>query len=599
MWHPRTLIVPVLCLALLPVPTIAQARHAFAGRVVWPNGSAAAAVQVVCVASAAAETDPASTPDVVRVTADAGGRFRADLLVGRAYSGWAIAEAAGAAGDVAASPVHENLPAVTPTDFVLELARRPRTVTVANAAQWAAHGVATVRIAPLARNVLGVALAIATDGTVNVPPMAGRSLLAEVLDERGSVLFRCGLDAAAADVPLPPPQQVPVHVVDDAGAPVAGAVVEHEVPLPPTSPGALMPAPTWLELRAAATTDAEGNATLVVARTESPLGNPQTRLICTARHDGFADAISGFDGEAFEDARAGQTEPSRLRFVLHRAEPFTVRVLDGDGRPRVGQCVWLRAVCGVQLTGLIGSHERAWTARSGEDGVATFDSLPTAQLLELDVGGRPALHPDALQHGRDFVVDERKARPFPLQVLDAAGAPAANSLLRVTPIVDTWLEPHGLTTRLDAAGRLQLQLPPGAWLIAVTDADGFAIESIAADRGAGPLALRMAKLATMRITALPPAGEPPGAATIGVVQIGRTGEVVPEEAPVDSIATWLAMALVHGAQTDAQGDATLRFVPRNSAFALRCGLRRERTLSGTFDVIASDEVQRVQLAKQR
>ncbi len=557
-----------LVVLLLAVVASAQARHPFVGRVRSAGDRTPGPVEIVCVS--VPPGDSAAPADVVRAMADAAGHFRVDLLVGRIYSGWAQATTAGGDG-VPVSPVRENLPAVVPTDFELELVAFARQVRVAHAAEWAAHGVTRLRVAPLARQPHGVVVPIARDGTSDLPPLAGREQLAEVLDAAGEVVFRCRLAADAREVTLPPPQSVPVQVVDDAGAAVAGAVVAHEVPPLPAVSGALVPMPTWPSLRPAATTDAGGKATLVVARARSLFAAPdQMRLVCTARCDGYAEAVSGWDGERFEDGRAGQRDPERLRFVLHRTPPLVVRVSDGAGRPRAGVPVWLRGRCSVQLTDLIGTHERVWCVPTGADGVARLAVVDGMTALELVVAGVPGLHPDALRSDGPLVVDGREAAVVPLRVIGLDGAPVAHGLVRIAPVGGEWLAPHGSTLCLDAAGRATLRLPPGAWSLAVTDGRGFAVTTCDVSRATGAIALQLERLATARLVAVDGRGAPAAKARIGIVQYGRGDQAVAAaDETLDRAATWLAFAFVDGCRTDRNGEAELRFLPRDGKFVVR------------------------------
>src|SRR5262245_12528413 len=74
--------------ALWTVPLCAQARHPCLGTVVDEADQALAGAAVTCVWSPGQGAP--GVADVVQTTSDERGRFKADLVVGHAYTAWAI-----------------------------------------------------------------------------------------------------------------------------------------------------------------------------------------------------------------------------------------------------------------------------------------------------------------------------------------------------------------------------------------------------------------------------------------------------------------------------------------------------------------------------
>lgn len=573
---PGPLLLLVPCVAALP----AQARHPFAGRVLRLDGAPAAAAELTFT-STAAEGDAFRPPDVVRVAADASGRFHADLQVGRDYSGTAVAALPDADGVRRGSPVLEDLAPGQPGDVVLSLPCRPRTVVVANAAAWAAVGVdLRLAIGAHARNFVAAGQPVPADGRVALPLLPGAPLYAQVLDAQGGIVWQARLRPDAADVPLPPPQPLPVRVLGPAGAPLAGAVVWTQVQGFQPPAGVLSP---WLfrrEYRRAGTTGPDGLATVHVARAVSPLQKPgQPQLLLVAQAPGCAEGYAGFDGERFEE-HSGERLPDRLTFVLEKEQPRTGVVRGADGKPIADAPVFVRGSFGVHLTDLIGTFDRTWCARTDREGHFVLGDVPPQTRLDHVVVGAapgaaahsppPSLHPRQLGPVRELTIDDRLARAFRVQVLDATGTPAAHALLRLQPVVEETTDfVWGHVVRADAAGRCELRVPPGEWVLAAHDGLGYAEERLDELAEPAPLELHLAAMPKARLRVLGPDGEPARDATASMQQIGWEGQPSREAAARHELSAWLDIALLERARCDASGMLVVPFVPRAAGYVAR------------------------------
>lgn len=125
--------------------------------------------------------------DLLCVRSDERGAFRAQLILGRAYSVWAHSAAVN--GEYTASKVHEGVLAGLPVR-VVELPDKRLQLRVAfrGLSRWDKHGPLRVQAVSRSENVHVVPMEVDTAGTVLFPPLPHTRTALEIYDKNGMFL---------------------------------------------------------------------------------------------------------------------------------------------------------------------------------------------------------------------------------------------------------------------------------------------------------------------------------------------------------------------------------------------------------------------------
>lgn len=380
-----------------------------------------------------------------------------------------------------------------------------------------------------------------------------------------------------------PPQRVRALVVDAAGKPVAGAMIQR---LAWRYSGAerLLPSPLAVTQWDAAVTDAEGRAELLVATQEDLFGDDSDyRMIhFMATAPGRAPAFSGRTQSLYLDrelATESEREAKELRFTLRTANATKGRIEAAAGRmPR--QIVRATMVSvpmdGNSTTGT-GVRERIVVAADGTFAMPELDgrhdleslSIPdVAPPLEADDPYARAAVVTALplpiaKVAGDLRVDLRALTALRLAVLDVGKGPARGADVVCSPdLGGRYLDPrHAMQARADASGRLALPVLPGRWVVAVVREGQFACVEI--DVGADlppPQSVQLEPLPRMPLRVIGPSGAPVAEATFmtsGGSWGGDHGALVDFRQQLAwDIATWH----LGRARTDAEGRCSIPFL---------------------------------------
>lgn len=562
---------------LLPVGLSGQERRAAIGTVTGPDGQPLAAAEVVL----AGAPFPAwcRTADVVRVVADAAGRFRADLLPSIAYSAWATGPVGGDGSHLAA-PVSEN----AGVGRFLELRAQYRLargrLQVQGLDAWQPLGALRVQVVPLAAARVPVPLALDGDGAADLPPLPSGSGSVQLLDAAGELLWEESIDfGGQRQLRLPRLQRLPARVFA-ADAPLAGAVVLQMIGMG----GSRVPTAASLTgwrggevWRRIAATDAEGRAELLVPLDRDPMQRPPSRLLFAARAPGHTESVSGWYSGAIRDGAVIEKHDGELQFhlaALPVGEPGAAgRLRPLPGQPLAGTPLLL---CGRQRLQVRKNSttllDRMFAGELQEDGSWSLPSMPAGFSGTLLVGplptpaGEPALAaaPVPWQPGAGAAADGAALQPFELQLVRPDGAPATGCPVLLMPVANGRLDLTGPGTQflVDGSGAARLQLPPGNWFVYAGDDSTFQVAVIeVADR---PVQQRLAMqpLLAVACRVLTRDGEPAAGATVRLS--GSRVQAVSLEEPMrllSALHTRITQQLIVGQQTDAAGLATLRLLP--------------------------------------
>lgn len=510
----------------LGVATALSAQTAGAGRVPTPGRvfdaehKPVAGAQVTLVARG--EQEGLDGGDLVRIVADAEGRFRAALLPTRHYAAWAssVRDATTFVSDKvdlgteAVELVVADTAAVTQLRFV-------------HHDEWRQLGRMRVRVLPFDCAALRFEGDLDEHGIVAVPwPLPDAEFPVEIICDGKLV------DAMAIPLrperPLRPPQRVRVRVADENGAPIAKAAVHRVLHRWASAEGPFLTRPRAARW-ALATTDDAGTAEVLFAGEGDLLtGTVSEALILVAAHEGYEDGMSGrvkrpfVNRDPIKDATARQ---GVLPFVLKRSESIPVKVQAPEGAmPR--EVLWLGARL-VPLDGRSKTSALDGARLQVTDGVF---QLPTARQLadeeSLAIAGcLPPFAPDdpwqPLAVRMTFVVpgvslrgsatlDLRSLQALRVRVVDAAGAPAmAADLICMPRAGSSYVDSsQAMRTVTDRAGRAVVPMLPGGCVVAVAHGNAFAHAVIEVQPGLDVQTLSLQPLPSMRVVMHDADGKP-------------------------------------------------------------------------------------------
>src|SRR5690606_10377143 len=323
-------------------------------------------------------------------------------------------------------------------------------------------------------------LALDQDGVAELPPLPAHRLRIVLGDRQGPPPATHSGEPAdrRAHHFVAPPRPLPVRVVDEDGAGVAGATVAWQLDgIPAGRDGDRLGARAPFEVvRPLGTTDAEGR---LLARLPC---HPESwhafvgNLVLFASEPGRAESWSGWlssqrvveDRVEPEDADgAASEEPFELRFVLPRAPAWQGRIVD-NGAPVAGLGVRLDCTCRLPAGpnawfGL----SRSLHTRTGRDGSFAFSSVPrTASPLRLDLQARPGESAPRLAFfdavpAEAVRIDLAALPVLRLQALTADGGPAIGARGLVLPVRPGAVVDGTPGFMLDRAGRAEQRVQAG------------------------------------------------------------------------------------------------------------------------------------------
>jgi len=312
------LAVSLLAVSLLVGVAAAQDRRAHPGRVLDAGGKPVAGAEVTLLFAPPFGAELGCS-DVVRCRSDAEGRFRAELLTGAGYVAWAATEAH-QSGVVDVDPARQ-------CELRLDSEPRLRQYRIDGLDAWADAGPFTLHVEIAGVPGLCPDLRMAA-GKVELPLLPADRMDGVLLDKNGVAVWPIrGFDTGDGEA-VPPPRTIPARVVDDAGRPVAGAVLQQVWSTSVKDELGRFAARTRLVRRAV--TDAEGRAQVRVACAKDPFeaGNESLDIHFLASKDGCDGSICGFFDALYLDGKKADAEQQarkQFEFVLRKATPFAGR----------------------------------------------------------------------------------------------------------------------------------------------------------------------------------------------------------------------------------------------------------------------------------
>lgn len=522
----------------------------FVGQVVDEAGTPVARAEVTLTALAG-HVLAAAPPHLVHATSDDRGRFRTALFGDLDYTIFALGPAR-ADGRRQVGPVHAGLMGAALPTIVVD---RWRGATAWRCGGFAAWGEAAPRRgrARLQSSPATVfEFDLAADGTATLPVLPVGIALFELLDAAGQVLWCGHADTAAAGLELPPPTTVTFHVVDDAGRPIAGALVEQRTTalyFADLGPLTEVHGSHWRRLGKTAV-----DGTLAAAIASNPVEWVRPFRVRAAGHAmGIAAHLGAEQGFEVVDARGDRdADRAHLHLQLPAARALRGALQQTAERPLGNQDVTVEVVYLLPLKNGGSVHvPLLLSARTDDAGAFTITDAPAdfhlARLLAPPslAGPRDARLPPLLADVQGRVdafptVRLDQLHTVDLQVVRADGGPAEGALVVLVSLERRrwFVEPWDPRYRLDRAGRLRFCPPPGEFLLFCTDGDAAAF--VGAAGGEARLDLRLEPMPSMTVRVVGDDGKPVPQAQVSVDSYGAA-EGTPVELALGAVATsWVA-----------------------------------------------------------
>lgn len=483
--------ISIATVALLAAPSLAQKRSPTAGRVLDAAGEPMAGATVTFVGTAAPLGDRFDQADEVVVVTNDKGRFRVELLPHFDYSCWAVGTPPPGPGQTVASEVLTNVRAGTGFELQLQQPRSATRLVVSGLEAWQTFGPLKLEAAVALEHIRRHPVTL-VDGAATLPPIpAGEKWQLYVRTAEGQLLhaeFLKEKDDGEAAFEMPPPQPIPVRVVDAGDRPIADAKVRLRVgSLWRSNRKAMTQQRSLAEWREVGGTDGEGRLVVLAASRENPFETkPKWEVMLLASKEGHEASCSGWNGQPILDGKLAEKPPTgELTFHLRAAPSWRGRILDEQGKPLAGADLELSAKQQVPL-----DQESyltvpvAFRTVTAADGSFCFEHLPGNLSAPLLMIGRtrssnpshvtPALHtPDV---HKPFELDLRTLRSLDLSVNDLVGGPArgADVLLVPLPVGDQQLDERTHRMQLDERGKGRIAVARGKWFVMATDRVGVA-----------------------------------------------------------------------------------------------------------------------------
>ncbi|HEX6811982.1 MAG TPA: hypothetical protein VF384_10205 [Planctomycetota bacterium] len=550
--------------ALAPLASLAHAqrRAPLLGVVRDAAGAAVAGAAVTVI-----EDDPdlagVDAIDALEATTDARGRFKVDALCGVRYCAVAVGPEANGSAFVA-RPVY-GLACGRAAELTLTIAGRTRDVAMPGLAAWGPRDGLRARFAVPDGSGHFVPLQL-RDG----PAIAVTALAAignpQLCDRDGAFLAPMFVPLAVGQTAtVSPPNTIDVVVVDAEGKPVAGACVraqrEHTV-----EAGAWVPVRHVARDGPAITTGANGRAAVPRAGWRSPGEGGQTSLTVIATG---ADGRHGTSGwtceEAFADGRVLEEHPDGVvRVTLANA---VARKAAGAGVVGRTMRAFVTGLARQQREGAVASYwvRRVHDAAIGADGTFALPVVPeqtgTTTVVTPPIGGRRVLWLPG-RNGALPELDLATCEPLSLRIVDGSGGPAIGANVLFVPAdCDAIDLEHAPSLVPDPAGRVDVLLQRGRWTLLAADATHWG--SLDLTEGANaPATLVLEPKPSARVRVVDAAGKPVAGARFEPEEFGTRHRPQPGLDAALVALGWNMFAIqVRGVTTDANGDATLLWLP--------------------------------------
>jgi len=305
-----------LCAAALVAQGGDVARRPTFSRVVDGAGEPIADAEVVFVGGLPHLARTVASVDVQRVGSDKRGRAIARLREDLCYVVWAVGPAV-ADGARTVSEVQGYFSAGALLDVPCTDSR-PTAATLGGLEAWREHGpLRLFAMTPAPGDE--VELAAGEDGRLSLPP--GPYSVVEVRGPDGQPLWSTRRGDAMT---MPPPRRVPVLVVDEEGAPLAGVEVVHRVARLGGWPLDGFPGVGDERLRPLGTTGADGRCDVLVPYDGDPLREAKGDLLLLARPPGRPVVASGVWSRSIyaSDRKVPRIDGGVLRFECGQAAPL-------------------------------------------------------------------------------------------------------------------------------------------------------------------------------------------------------------------------------------------------------------------------------------
>jgi hypothetical protein len=489
--------VKALTLLLTSASLLAQERRPLLGKVVDADGKplANATVQLANVPYGG-EAEVAA--DHAKVTTDERGRFRADVWSCTEYRMWAVGPVD--AGKFLASEV---TPANANQVVELRAAKQlpVRSVIVRGAAAWTELAPLRLRVVQAGVELPGMTFPIGDDERVELPPLPDAFLTFEVLAKDGTVVqATCTRSDSDWGIGLPRLRPLAMRVLDDGGAPVAGAEIRTSVTTPGQALGMLPASRARAHWRTLGTTDADGRLTGLLPLDRDPfIDDTGPHLLLVACKDGCRSSVSGFascqfhDGLRVTDAAVRAAE--ELRFTLRPHAPVPVTFVVGQ-RPVTGARATVHSLLSIQTGDRSALHcDLDWSSATDAEGRIVFPTPPSSRPTIITLAADPAaagmapelkrqlpLHPVVLRRQMDPLaeplrVDLSTFAPLRIAVLDENKAPARDALLLLIEGGDVGLDAWTPQFAPNGTGQLALLVEPGKWALFARSDTGYAFRT--------------------------------------------------------------------------------------------------------------------------
>jgi len=459
----------------------------------------------------------------VVANADDAGRYRANVIAGMPYFGFATG--AWSEGERDASSVRGWHGAGAVVDFTCTDRVQDRTVRVLGLDPWKASGFQRLVARPIT-SMQGPTidmpfareLEASTDGELRWPALPlGHG---ELLGNDGVPLWSSAQTVAnTATFAVEPPVEFECECADEQGAPVADASICIQARGRYDSGIDGIETTRTLPLRELARTGADGRARFVLPLSGKLLQVPASPArMFVARAAGFADQVCGARGsDVFVDGARVEASPDRLRFTMKKAPPIAGVVRLPAAMRASSPRVQLRHIGKLQQgAGSFVHDPRVADAAVADDGAFRVDGVGS-DVHESQWAIQPSPHhPMVLLPRRSGLVGvEQLERELPLcataalEVFATDAGPAAGQCVyarRVGDVDEDGSVPEEDPTQrdlvrfvTDGGGRVRATLAAGRWTFVTVSDRGFGHATDAIGIGLErTVVVRMQPFATMR-----------------------------------------------------------------------------------------------------
>lgn len=491
------------------------------------------------------------------------------------------------------------------------------TVTLKGLDKWTDDGPFRLAISPSAIHVPDFSVPVGEDFTCVMPPLpAGRTTL-DVIDKFGQPVACLPLSKFQAKVSrtVRPRQSVPMVVVDKNGDPIENATIRQRVNIGysglsdglPQPPGRIV----WREL---GKTDAAGKLIGTIANAKNPFETTGWQhLMFTATKDGYGISHSGFRRHPFFDGKEVELKDKQeLRFTLLENKPTVVRFLRNGNDGLAGQPITIRR--GVKIEQL---KNNAWTHEgiifhltTDETGrvkiplvsnpidtlhfVVAGDSVLNTFVADDKRRMTPnrafALHELRAAEDKELAINIGTFAKVQMQLRDESGNPAPDAqVMMISRDRKGEYDCSNWTTMAspDSAGRLAMQLQPGAWAIFARTRSGMSYAKLDIEPGEEkPMDIRMSAMPTMRGRAIDGNGKPIANAKLSC-HSSTWHSAGDRDGVLENIASSLNWTWINNTTTDKDGNFACTFLDLEG-ITYEGRLQANGNKSKSFSIVAGE-----------